>query len=119
MVGTSDIPDWNFVSAYGTTEGKGKAHFTEAPSKDHLNFFYEKSPISHIHKVKAPTLFLLGAKDLRVPVPDGLQYARALKARGVEVKVMMFPDDVHEISRPQSEFESFLNIGMWFKKHCP
>jgi len=55
MVGTSDIPDWNFVSAYGTTASKGKAHFTEAPSKDHLNFFYEKSPTSHIHKVPSYT----------------------------------------------------------------
>lgn len=97
MVGTTDIPDWNFVNAYGTTEGKTR--FTEAPSKDDLNVFYDKSPISHIHKVKAPTLFVLGGKDFRVPVPDGLQYARALKARGVGVKVMMFPDDVHEISR--------------------
>ncbi|KNA20264.1 hypothetical protein SOVF_053960 [Spinacia oleracea] len=115
MVGTTDIPDWCFVNSYGSD---GKTDFTEAPSKENLNVFYDKSPISHVHKVKAPTLFLLGAQDLRVPVPDGLQYARALKERGIEVKVIMFPEDVHEISRPQSEVESFLNIAMWFKKYC-
>ncbi|XP_021757135.1 acylamino-acid-releasing enzyme 1-like isoform X2 [Chenopodium quinoa] len=115
MVGTTDIPDWCFVNAYGSD---GKTYFTEAPSKDNLNILYDKSPISHVHKVKAPTLFLLGAQDLRVPVPDGLQYARALKERGIEVKVIMFPDDVHEISRPQSEVESFVNIALWFKNYC-
>ncbi|KAI3903814.1 hypothetical protein MKW92_041230 [Papaver armeniacum] len=115
MVGTSDIPDWCYVGAYGCNEGKN--YFTEAPSFDHLRVMYNKSPISHLVKVKTPTLFLLGAQDLRVPVSDGLQYARALKENGVEVKVMMFPKDIHEINRPRSDFESFLNIGVWFNKH--
>ncbi|KAF5191704.1 Acylamino-acid-releasing enzyme [Thalictrum thalictroides] len=114
MVGTTDIPDWCYVEAYG---GEGKTYYTEAPSIEQLHIFHSKSPISHISKVKTPTLFLLGAQDLRVPVSNGLQYARALKERGVEVKVIVFPNDVHGIDRPQSDFESFLNIGVWFKKY--
>ncbi|KAI3884808.1 hypothetical protein MKX03_002840 [Papaver bracteatum] len=115
MVGTSNIPDWCYVEAYGGSEGKN--YFTEAPSLDHLHVLYNKSPISHLSKVKTPTLFLLGAQDLRVPVSNGLQYARALKEIGVEVKVIVFPNNVHGIDRPQSDFESFLNIGVWFNKH--
>ncbi|XLS77049.1 hypothetical protein HN51_061274, partial [Arachis hypogaea] len=51
---------------------------------------------------KSTTLFLLGAKDVRVPIYDGLQYVRALKEKGVkweykgvDVKTIMFPNDVH------------------------
>ncbi|KAG8373132.1 hypothetical protein BUALT_Bualt12G0138900 [Buddleja alternifolia] len=115
MVGTSDIPDWCFFEVYGSD---GKSSFTESPSAEQLDLFYSKSPISHISKVKTPTLFLLGAKDLRVPVSNGIQYARALKEKGVETKVIVFPNDVHGIDRPQSDFESFLNIGVWFRKYC-
>ncbi|KAK4425574.1 Acylamino-acid-releasing enzyme [Sesamum alatum] len=115
MVGTSDIPDWCYFEAYGS---EGKSIFTESPSPEHLALFYSKSPISHISKVKTPTLFLLGAQDLRVPVSNGIQYARALKEKGVETKVIVFPNDVHGIDRPQSDFESFLNIAVWFKKYC-
>ncbi|XP_057960226.1 acylamino-acid-releasing enzyme isoform X2 [Malania oleifera] len=115
MVGTTDIPDWCYVEACGS---EGKCSFTEAASAEDLALFYNKSPISHLEKVKTPTLFLLGAQDLRVPVSNGLQYARALKEKGVEVKVIVFPNDVHGIDRPQSDFESFLNIAVWFKKHC-
>ncbi|XWS39245.1 hypothetical protein CRYUN_Cryun18bG0034200 [Craigia yunnanensis] len=115
MVGIIDIPDWCYVVAYGSN---GKSIFSEAPSAEHLTHFYNKSPISHISKVKAPTLFLLGAQDLRVPVSNGLQYSQALKERGVETKVIVFPNDIHGIERPQSDFESFLNIGVWFKKYC-
>ncbi|WOK98653.1 acylamino-acid-releasing enzyme 1 [Canna indica] len=114
MVGTSDIPDWCYTETYGK---EGKNYFSEAPTIEHLSLFYNKSPISHISKVKVPTLFLLGAQDLRVPVSNGLQYARALREKGVKVKVIIFPDDVHGIERPQSDFESFLNIGVWFKKY--
>uniref|UniRef100_A0A803MEP3 acylaminoacyl-peptidase n=1 Tax=Chenopodium quinoa TaxID=63459 RepID=A0A803MEP3_CHEQI len=113
-VSTSDIPDWSFVESYGT---EGIAHFTSAPTKEHLSVLYDKSPIAHVNKVKTPTIFLIGAKDLRVPSSNGLQYAQALKERGVKVKIIVFPEDIHAIDKPQSDFESFLNIGVWFKKY--
>ncbi|CAJ1966982.1 unnamed protein product [Sphenostylis stenocarpa] len=115
MVGTTDIPDWCYVETYGT---KGRDKFTEAPSAEDLTLFYSKSPISHLSKAKTPTLFLLGAKDLRVPISTGLQYARALREKGVPTKVIVFPNDVHGIERPQSDFESYLNIAIWFNKYC-
>ncbi|KAL0348932.1 UNVERIFIED_CONTAM: Acylamino-acid-releasing enzyme [Sesamum angustifolium] len=92
MVGTTDIPDWCYFEVYGS---EGKSIFTETPSAEHLALFYSKSPISHISK-----------------------YARALKEKGVETKVIVFPHDVHGIDRPQSDFESFLNVAVWFKKYC-
>ncbi|KAM1724025.1 hypothetical protein ACFX13_022581 [Malus domestica] len=116
MIGTTDIPDWCYVEAYGS---EGRNNYTEAPSAEHLTLLHSKSPISHVSKVKTPTLFLLGAQDLRVPISTGLQYARALKEKGVPVKVIVFPQDTHGIERPQSDFESFLNIGVWFKKYLP
>nr|XP_043633501.1 acylamino-acid-releasing enzyme isoform X2 [Erigeron canadensis] len=109
MAGTSDIPDWCFVEAFGN---EGISNYTEAPSPELLSLFHEKSPISHVQKVKTPTLFLLSAKDLRVPITNGLQ------ENEVPVKVIIFLEDIHPINRPQSDFESFVNIGIWFKKYC-
>ncbi|GJM84546.1 hypothetical protein PR202_ga00227 [Eleusine coracana subsp. coracana] len=114
MVGTTDTPDWCYMVACGT---EAKQYASESPSPDHLRLFYQKSPVAHISKVKAPLLMLLGGSDLRVPASNGLQYARALRERGGKVKIMMFPEDIHEINLPQSDFESFLNIGVWFKMH--
>lgn len=113
MVGTADVPDWCYVGACGS---EGKSSFTEATPPEILTLLHNKSPVSHLSKVKTPTLFTLGAKDLRVPVSNGLQYARALKEKGVPVKVIVFSEDVHGIERPQSDFEGFLNVGAWFHK---
>ncbi|KAJ1295574.1 hypothetical protein BS78_01G234700 [Paspalum vaginatum] len=114
MIGTTDIPDWCYTVACGT---EGKQYASESPSPEHIRLFYQKSPIAHVSKVKAPLLMLLGGADLRVPISNGLQYARSLRERGSEVKIMMFPEDIHEINIPRSDFESFINIGVWFKKH--
>ena len=114
MIGTTDIPDWCYAVACGT---QARRLASESPSPDHLQIFHQKSPIAHISKVKAPLLMLLGGADLRVPASNGLQYARALRERGGEVKTIMFPEDTHEIDIPRSDFESFLNMGVWFKKY--
>lgn len=114
MIGTTDIPDWCYAVACGS---EAKIDASETPSLDHLRLFYQKSPVAHISKVKVPLLMLLGGADLRVPISNGLQYARALRERGGEIKIMLFSEDIHEINIPQSDFESFLNIGVWFKKH--
>jgi len=48
MVGTTDIPDWCYVEAYGKN---GKNAYTEAPSIEDLTMFYQSSPITHVSKV--------------------------------------------------------------------
>ncbi|XP_022560606.2 acylamino-acid-releasing enzyme-like isoform X2 [Brassica napus] len=113
MVGITDIPDWCFFEAYGD-----RTRYTEAPSPEDMSRFHQMSPISHISKVKTPTLFLLGTMDLRVPISNGIQYVRALKEKGIEVKVLVFPNDNHPLDRPQTDYESFLNIAVWFNKYC-
>ncbi|KAH7388425.1 hypothetical protein KP509_16G074800 [Ceratopteris richardii] len=114
MVGTSDIPDWCYVETYGPSCFN---MYTDAPPPQVLERFFQASPISHISKVKVPTLFLLGAQDRRVPISNGLQYVHALRARGLKVKLIIFPEDAHPIDRPQSEFECWLNVGTWLKHY--
>lgn len=44
------------------------------------------SPCKNAHKVQAPTLLLLGEKDLRVPPSQGLSYYHLLKKHNVTTK---------------------------------
>lgn len=46
----------------------------------------EISPITNIKNVKAPTLLLLGKKDLRVPPSQGLAYYYTLKELDIPTK---------------------------------
>eukprot|EP00879_Flechtneria_rotunda_P013504 GHRR01014100.1.p1 GENE.GHRR01014100.1~~GHRR01014100.1.p1 ORF type:complete len:881 (+),score=271.51 GHRR01014100.1:318-2645(+) len=115
MVGVTDIPDWCYIEAYGTEEG-GK-RFSAEPSSEDMSHFWSMSPIKHIGNVSSPMMFMLGAKDRRVPLDDGWRYVDALKSRGVKTRVLVFPEDSHALDKPQTEFEQWLNLAWWLKQH--
>lgn len=54
--------------------------------KDIMQKLADCSPCKHVHKVQAPTLLLLGGKDLRVPTAQNLYYYHLLKKHGVTAK---------------------------------
>jgi hypothetical protein len=64
----------------GVPQGRQRA--SAAPSPADLELMWRASPIAHVSSVKAPVTLMLGAKDRRVPPPDGLQYQAALRAAG-------------------------------------
>uniref|UniRef100_A0A7I4ALI2 Prolyl endopeptidase n=1 Tax=Physcomitrium patens TaxID=3218 RepID=A0A7I4ALI2_PHYPA len=112
-VGTSDIPDWSYFEAFGK---EGLTTYSEVPSASDLSVLYQCSPIAHVSKVKVPTLIIVGTQDRRVPaISNGLPYAQALRARGLEAKVI-YVQDRHSLERPQTQFEGYLNVGLWLKR---
>lgn len=48
-VGTTDIPDWCYVEAFGR---EGLTTYSEAPSANDLSVLYQCSPIAHVSKVQ-------------------------------------------------------------------
>lgn len=50
---------------------EGRKRFSAEPSAEDLAKFWSVSPIAHIAGVRGPMMFMLGAKDRRVPLDDG------------------------------------------------
>lgn len=51
---------------------------------------WSSSPMCNVKNVKAPTLLLLGKKDLRVPPSPALSYYQALKEINVPTKYVIW-----------------------------
>lgn len=51
-----------------------------AKSVDDFQKLFDASPIMYASNVKAATLLLLGTEDLRVPMSQGMNFYRSLKA---------------------------------------
>ncbi|KAJ2939167.1 hypothetical protein O0L34_g4697 [Tuta absoluta] len=110
MFNSSDIPDWCAVEAGYQYKETGPV------SDEELLVMRRCSPIAHIHKVKTPTALMLGSGDKRVPMFQGLEYARRLKAAGVETRVYMY-DDNHSLSSQPHEMDNLINGADWLMRH--
>ena len=115
-VTSRSIADW--TSLYGSSDaqallefGFGGAPWEERERYDRL------SPITHVERVRAPTLVIHGENDYRTPVGDGEKWFMALKKRGVPTELVRYPRSSHGLSRtgePWLLVDRLERIRSWF-----
>ncbi|RDV44735.1 S9 family peptidase [Leifsonia sp. ku-ls] len=106
FVGTSDIGSF-FGDEYTGTDPE---------------LMRSQSPQAVVERVSTPTLVLHSSADLRCPLGQAERYYAALKRRGVETELVIFPGEDHELSRsgrPRHRQERFELILDWWARHLP
>ena len=79
---------------------------------------YEKwNPANFVEKFKVPMLVVHSENDYRVPVTQGLMLFTALQRRGVESKMLYFPDENHFVQKPQNARLWWRTVLGWFAEH--
>jgi dipeptidyl aminopeptidase/acylaminoacyl peptidase len=76
--------------------------------------FEKTAPMSAINKAKTPILFQHGEKDQRVPVISAMEMYRALKARGVKTRLIIFPGKGHGFLNPRESYALMVQNYRWF-----
>ncbi|XP_066471875.1 acylamino-acid-releasing enzyme-like isoform X2 [Tiliqua scincoides] len=107
LLGTSDIPDWRYAAL-------GLPYcFERIPTEQDLAAMLLHSPIIHAAKVCAPLLLCVGAKDQRVSPCQAMEYYRVLRARGIPVRLLWYPEGNHSLSGVEMEADVFMNCAHW------
>ena len=79
---------------------------------------YEKwNPVNHVTAWKTPILVLHGEKDFRIPYTQGIGVFTAAQRRGVESRLVMFPDENHWILKPKNSIQWYGEVLGWMGKH--
>ena len=78
-----------------------------------------QSPSAFVAKMQTPTLVIHGALDYRVPDGQGLAYYNTLKAKGVDARLLWFPDENHWILKPRNSKLWYGEFFSWLKAHDP
>ncbi|MDP2004566.1 MAG: S9 family peptidase [Rubrivivax sp.] len=76
-----------------------------------------QSPHASAAKMDTPTLVTHGAQDFRVPDCNGLAYYNPLKARGVDARLLWFPDENHWVLKPQNSRLWYAEFSAWLARH--
>ena len=67
--------------------------------------------------MRAATIVLHGANDTNVPVVEAEQVVDSLKARGVPVEYVLFPDEGHGFLKIANRITATVAIVRWFVEH--
>ena len=86
---------------------------------DDMAQVHRQSPHAHAAGMHTPTLVVHGALDYRVPDAQGLAYYNTLKARGVEARLLWFPDENHWILKPRNSRMWYAEFFDWLARHDP
>jgi dipeptidyl aminopeptidase/acylaminoacyl peptidase len=86
---------------------------------DDMAKVHSQSPHAFAKHFATPTLVIHGALDYRVPDAQGLAYYNTLKARGVDARLLWFPDENHWILKPRNSKLWYEEFFGWLKRHDP
>jgi dipeptidyl aminopeptidase/acylaminoacyl peptidase len=99
----------------GAISGASEVNYLANYGHDHYQLQWEKelglpwedkaawekiSPWENVDKVVTPTLVMGGKEDWNVPIQNSEQLYLALKRRGIDTQLIVYPDESHGISRP-------------------
>jgi dipeptidyl aminopeptidase/acylaminoacyl peptidase len=103
--------------AYSTEEQwftdweNGGAYFAVPQQHERFN------PVLHVNKWKTPMLVVQGDLDFRIPTTQGLSTFTALQRRGIESKLLVFPDENHWVLKPANSVLWHHTVIGWLDQH--
>ncbi|HEX4936372.1 MAG TPA: S9 family peptidase, partial [Gemmatimonadaceae bacterium] len=106
----------NWVSDYGTADiaRTKETEFYGTPwDPKAREIMIRQSPLTYADRVKAPTLFVHGANDERVPYSEAEQMYVALKKNGVPTKMIQYEGQWHSIGGSWNQVHRMLNERRW------
>ncbi|KAM9276670.1 acylamino-acid-releasing enzyme-like [Morus bassanus] len=111
LLGTSDIPDWRYASL-------GLPYsFERVPRVEEVAAMLLRSPIAQAAQLRTPVLLCVGARDRRVSPTQALELYRVLRARGVLVRLLWYPEGGHALTGVETEADVFRNCACWLLWH--
>jgi len=110
---------FDLAAEYGSTE---ELWFPEwefrGPPWRNPELYRKFSPSAYAANFKTPTLVVQGELDYRVPVEQGLGMFTALQRRGVESRLLYFPDEGHWVLKPKNSQLWYHTVLEWIDAHA-
>ncbi|MCO8244464.1 MULTISPECIES: S9 family peptidase [unclassified Haladaptatus] len=81
--------------------------------------YHAMSSITEVGDVETPTLVTAGENDWRCPPSQAEQLYVSLKRQGVPTKLVIYPNEHHNIGAPKRTRHRLETLTEWFERHDP
>ena len=85
---------------------------------EHVEHYWQRSPMSLVGNVSTPTMLMTGEEDLRTPMAQTEQFYQALKLRKIDTVLVKVPGAPHGIAgKPSRMITKIEHTLAWFEKY--
>ncbi|RKT84127.1 Dipeptidyl aminopeptidase/acylaminoacyl peptidase [Saccharopolyspora antimicrobica] len=81
------------------------------------DFLHEASPLTEVAAIAAPLFVLHGANDPRVPLSEAEQIAAAVRAKGLECELLVYPDEGHGLAKRPNRLDAYPKALAFLARH--
>ncbi|MDP6822988.1 MAG: S9 family peptidase [Dehalococcoidia bacterium] len=110
------IADWRSFHGRSYLHVWDAIHYDDSDPYDLDSAHAAFSPINFIKNADTPTLVLHGEQDWDVPVEQGYQFFRALKDRGVDTRLVVYPREPHGVEEYEHQLDIARRVRLWFEE---
>ncbi|MDQ6706986.1 MAG: S9 family peptidase [Acidobacteriota bacterium] len=108
----------NLLSMWGTNDIPSLLDdYFSGPAYEQTERYVKMSPLYYVNNVTTPTLILHGEVDARVPTGQGYELYHALKRRGIETTMVVYPRTQHGPQEPKFILDIMQRHLDWVGKH--
>jgi dipeptidyl aminopeptidase/acylaminoacyl peptidase len=106
----------NWISFTGTTDIPIEMSLVHWNSWwfDEPQLHWDRSPLAHINNARTPTLVVHGQKDDRVHPEQGLELYQALRIKGVDTRLVLYPRQLHGLKERAHRLDYMNRLVEWF-----
>jgi len=75
-----------------------------------------QNPMLKAAEFQTPVLVTIGEQDFRVPLNNTLEYWSLLQRRGIESRLLVFPDENHWILKGENSRTFYRELDQWLDR---
>ena len=110
---------YDFYSLYGTGDMSNWYENDIGYPWEHPGAYREMSSITDVAEMDTPLLLTAGENDWRCPPTQAEQLYVSVRKRGVPAKLVIYPDEHHNVSTPERAIHRLETLADWFREHDP
>ncbi len=108
---------YNIMTQFASDVTAHREYMYNGAPWDGLDRMQEWNPAVHAENFVTPMLVLHGEHDYRVPVTHGLEVYGVYKGKGVDARLVYYPDENHWILTPQNSIFWYDELYSWLGRY--
>jgi dipeptidyl aminopeptidase/acylaminoacyl peptidase len=110
---------FDLLTEYGSDVTQGRQQAYGGEPWDRLDAIDRWNPARFARGFVSPMLVIHGERDYRVPHSQALAVYNIYKAKGIDARLVFFPDENHWILKPRNSRLWYGEFFAWLKAHDP